>query len=312
MSKHKIFVFIAALVFVTLACSFGSEATQEPAPPDPGPQLTVTAQALELEQLKEQSTADAQAAQAQQTADAQAAIDAQNTAAAQEVEQEPQATEEPAEEPAAEETEEMQAAETEETDAAETDPEIAELERKMNEDLDFLLDQGVISEIGEEFTPFEDFKQEFAQLNYFTWWNTEFEPSSFVIRADVKWSSASDIANWPFSGCGWVFGESDDENFHLAYLSLDGYGFLKKWVNGNEEVVVKNYYGPLSTPEGEAELILAVQDQRAAFYVNGEEVYNTYDGNITPGTLSFSVHSGTNKGFGTRCEMTDIGLMVFE
>ena len=84
------------------------------------------------------------------------------------------APEEPApEEPAPEETEEMQAAETEETDTGETDPEIAELERKMNEDLEFLLEQGVISEIGDEFTPFEDFNKDFAQLNYFTWWNTD-------------------------------------------------------------------------------------------------------------------------------------------
>jgi hypothetical protein len=193
-----------------------------------------------------------------------------------------------------------------------TDVDMTELEQKMNTDLEFLYDQGVISEIKDEFTPFEDFNQEFAQLNYFTWWNSEFEPENFVIRADVKWSSASDIANWPFSGCGWVFGETDDKNFHSVYLSLDGYGFFKKWVNGNEEVLVKHYIGPVSTPDGEAEFILAVQDQRASFFVDGEEVFNTYDGNITPGKLSFSVHSGTNKGFGTRCEMTDIGLMVFD
>jgi hypothetical protein len=303
MTKRKLTYAAAVLVLITLACSFGSTATEEPAQPDPGPQFTMTAQALELEQLKAQSTADAEkAAQAQETANAQAAIDAQNTAAAAEVVQEPQATEEQV----VEETEETI------TEEPEADAEMTELEQKMNYDLEFLYDQGVISEIKDEFIPFEDFNQEFAQLNYFTWWNTEFEPENFVIRADVKWNSASDIANWPFSGCGWVFGEADDENFHLVYLSLDGYGFFKKWVNGNEEVLVKHYIGPVSTPEGEAELILAVQDQRASLFVDGEEVFNTYDGNITPGTLSFSVHSGTNKGFGTRCEMTDIGLMVFE
>ena len=37
--------------------------------------------------------------------------------------------------------------------------------------------------------------------------------------------------------------------------------------------VVKQYYGPVSTPEGEAELILAVQDQRASLFVNGNSSF---------------------------------------
>ena len=98
----------------------------------------------------------------------------------------------------------------------------------------------------------------------------------------------------------------------MAFLSMDGYGLLKKWVDGKEEVVVKQRYGNVDIPQGNAELLLSVQDDRAAFYVDGEEIYNIYDGNIDPGTLSFSVLSGTNKGFGTRCEWTNTGLMVFD
>ncbi len=60
MIKRKYYYAAAALVLITLACSFGSDATEEPAQPDLGAQLTMTSQALELEQLKAQSTADAE------------------------------------------------------------------------------------------------------------------------------------------------------------------------------------------------------------------------------------------------------------
>lgn len=332
MLKNKFFIALLVLMVVSLACQFQIGSDGSPEPPeettqvDAGPQLTGTAQALELEQLKAQATADAESAaqaqmEVQETADAQAEIDAQNTAAAEEAEE--QDTEEatvedtPAEEIATEETEAQGTEEPEEPEPAETEEtgdnaDMTEIEQKMNDDLQLLYDQGVISEIKDEFTPFVDFQQEIAKIQYITWWATDYSPENFVIRADVNWDSASDIANWPDSGCGWVFGEKDENNYHLAYFGLDGNGYLIKTVNGDMSLVTKHYYGPVSVPQGEAELILAVQDKKATLYVNGEEVYSTFDANIKPGTLSFTVLSGTNKGFGTRCKMTDIGLMVLD
>jgi hypothetical protein len=249
----------------------------------------MTSQAIELEQFR-----------AQATADAQAAIDEQ--------------TSEDTVEPETQEGSEVVSEEVVDPEVEEQEPVavMTEMDEIMNADLQLLIDQGVISEIKEEYVPFEDISREFAQINYFSWWNTEYAPTNFVIRSDVTWDSASDSANWPFSGCGWVFGERDSDNFHMAYLSLDGYGLLKKWVEGKEEVVVKHRYGNLDLPQGSTELLLSVQDDRAAFFINGEEMYNIYDGNIDPGKLSFTVLSGTNQGFGTRCEWKNTGLMIFD
>lgn len=289
MLHNKIVIGILVIALASLACQFGASTVEETDVPDLSPQLTMTSQAEEIEKLRAQASADAQTAMDEQT---------------------PESTSEP-EAQVGEESESEVSAEPESQEPVPA-VDMTEMDEIMNADLQFLIEKGVISGIKEEYVPFEDISREFAQINYFSWWPTDYEPSNFVIRSDVSWESASDTANWPFSGCGWVFGEKDKDNFHMAYLSMDGYGLLKKWVDGKEEVVVKQRYGNVDIPQGSAELLLSVQDDRAAFYVNGEEMYNIYDGNIDPGTLSFTVLSGTNKGFGTRCEWTNTGLMVFE
>ena len=289
MVNKRIIISILALMLASLACQFGASSVEETETPDIGPQLTMTSQSIELDQFRAQATADALAVRDEQT---------------------PEETVEPDIEEGGEvESEEMVEPVAEEQEFV---ADMTEMDEIMNADLQFLIDQGVISGIKEEYIPFEDISREFAQINYFSWWNTDYAPTNFVIRSDVNWQSASDSANWPFSGCGWVFGEKDSDNFHMAFLSLDGYGFLKKWVDGKEEVVVKQRYGNVDIPQGSAKLLLSVQNDRAAFYVNGEEMYNIYDGNIDPGKLSFTVLSGTNSGFGTRCEWSNTGLMIFD
>ncbi len=289
MVRNKIFIGILAITLASLACQFGASTVEETDIPDFSPQLTMTSQAGEIEKLRAQASADAQTANEEQTSESTS-------------------------EPEAQEGEESEGEVSVEPESQEAEPaaDMSEMDDIMNTDLQFLIDQGVISGIMEEYIPFEDISREFAQINYFSWWPTDYEPTNFVIRSDVSWESASDTANWPFSGCGWVFGEKDKDNFHMAFLSMDGYGLLKKWVDGKEEVVVKQRYEDVDIPNGSAELLLSVQNDRAAFFVNGEEMYNIYDGNIDPGTLSFTVLSGTNKGFGTRCEWTNTGLMIFE
>ena len=216
MVHKRIFIGIIAITLASLACQFGSNSVEETEAPDFGPQLTMTAQTIELEQLRAQASADAQTAMDAQTAE-----------------------EEP--EPEIQEDVEFESVDIVVPESEEQEPvgSMTEMDEIMNADLQFLIDQGVISSMQDEYIPFEDINREFAQINYFSWWNTEYAPTNFVMRSDVTWDSASDTANWPFSGCGWVFGEKDSDNFHMAFLSLDGYGLLKKWVDGKEEILVK-------------------------------------------------------------------------
>ena len=61
-------------------------------------------------------------------------------------------------------------------------------------------------------------------------------------------------------------------------------------------------------PEGEAEFVMAVQDQTITVYVNGVQAFSYTEPLYKPGVLTYSLVSGTNKGYGTRCKMTDVSL----
>jgi hypothetical protein len=175
-----------------------------------------------------------------------------------------------------------------------------------------LYDEGVTPTTEGEFIAFEDWTEAVADMNTVNWWATDYEPATFVIQASSAWESASDSANWFNSGCGFLFVQQDDTNFHLIYLGLDGVVYYNRWIDGEQEVFAQNRYGSVGVPDGSADVLLAVDGNELAYYVNGEEVINTSDSRLRPGRLSFTVMSGTNKGFGTRYTLTDIGLFIIE
>ena len=83
-----------------------------------------------------------------------------------------------ASEPEAQEGEEIESEVSAEPESQEPVPasDMTEMDEIMNADLQFLIDQGVISGIKEEYIPFEDIDHEFAQINYFSWWPTDYGP----------------------------------------------------------------------------------------------------------------------------------------
>ena len=65
-------------------------------------------------------------------------------------------------------------------------------------------------------------------------------------------------------------------------------------------------------PKGQAQILLAVEGDKIVFFVNNEHVLTRIDGRLDSGGLSYTLLSGTNKGFGTRCDMTNVGLWWLE
>jgi hypothetical protein len=158
----------------------------------------------------------------------------------------------------------------------------------------------------------KDFDQSWAQLGWFRWWHTGYTAENFVLSAEASWESASKTSDWDEAGCGIVFSENDHDNYHLAYLSLDGYGRLQRKAKGDWKILAKKQYGKLSVPDGNAKIMLVVDDKIIHFYVNDELVAKAYDNSLNEGTISLTLLSGTNKGFGTRCKMTNINLFILE
>ena len=157
-----------------------------------------------------------------------------------------------------------------------------------------------------------DYDQSWAQIGWGQYTSIEDPPSNFVIRTDANWSSASDTANWDQSGCGFVFHAKDTSNLFISYLGLDGSVYVQRLYNGENKLLGSVNYGKVDIPEGSAELMLMVNGDKIYFFVNGEEVYSGSDslltGALDSGDLAFILMSGTNKDFGTRCQMKNTDL----
>lgn len=163
-----------------------------------------------------------------------------------------------------------------------------------------------------------DFFREWAQINWYQWYATGKAPRDFVVRANAAWQSASNRANWFNSGCGFVFRETpregDDQalNHYLAYLGLDGVVYMARQTNGQYVELGKASYGRVGVPDGEAQIMLAVEGDQFHFFVNDQHVLTREDGLLDSGNLNYTLLSGTNRDFGTRCEMTQVGLWWLE
>ena len=184
--------------------------------------------------------------------------------------------------------------------------------------VDRLVNEGYLTRGGGTYESLLDFFREWAQINWYQWYDTGKAPTDFVVRADVAWQSASDKANWFNSGCGFVFREAPREgdeqvlNHYLAYLGLDGVVYMARQSNGQYAELGKANYGKVDVPQGQAQIMLAVEGEHFNFFVNDTHVLSMTDGALDNGGLSYTLLSGTNRDFGTRCEMTNVGLWWLE
>lgn len=181
----------------------------------------------------------------------------------------------------------------------------------MNEKLLRVMSDGILpSSLQTQFFHLKDFNESWAQIGWYQWWYTDHSAESFVLAADTAWESASDRANWYDSGCGVVFDLEDKQNHHLAYLGLDGVVYIARVSQGNWKTFANKRYGKVSIPKGEAQIILVVYDKKITYYVNDTRVVSVTDNALKGGRIALTLLSGTNAGFGTRCQMTNIGLWI--
>jgi hypothetical protein len=175
-----------------------------------------------------------------------------------------------------------------------------------------LKESGVIYQTEGGYVRLDDFDQSWAQIDWFRWWNTDYSPENFVISANAKWSSASDKSNWPGAGCGFVFAFVDKQNYRRAYLGLDGNVRLSRKVNNTWNTMARQKTDGVTIPNGDAKIMLVVFDKRISFYVNDVLIASALDTTQKPGVLAFTLASGTNKDYGTRCQMTNVNLWIIK
>ena len=172
-----------------------------------------------------------------------------------------------------------------------------------------LAESGLLTRTKGKIINLPDFEKEWAQINWYTFRRTGQSPADFIVRADASWESASDKANWWDSGCGFVFREKDVDNHYLAYLDMNGFAHLDRVRNGSGTHLGRsNISYPLEKPADSANIMLAAEGNNIYFFVDGYLMLFRQDMSFSEGDLSVTLLSGTNKDFGTRCQMTNIEL----
>ena len=166
----------------------------------------------------------------------------------------------------------------------------------------------IISTIDGRYYQIDDYDARWAQINWYQWEPTGFAPSNFVLRAEIAYDSASNSANWAYSGCGFVFRDTGNKNHYRVFYALDGYVYLTGLKGETWLSLGRGYYGRSVVPSGHFSLILVAEGDSFTIFIDGEKMHSKQDAIHSEGHLHYTLSSGTNKDYGTRCVMTEIEL----
>jgi hypothetical protein len=175
-------------------------------------------------------------------------------------------------------------------------------------------DAGYLKTTEGAFRKLDDFSIEWAQLGWYDWRPLVHTARDFFMSAHLKWSSAYRSAD--ISGCGFVFAIQPDGDQYAVFLDRSKVLFVQS----------DDYYYPIGTTRGtgqvkfdnpydhpvEADLTLIVEDAYAYVLVDSQVVgeYTLSQSKNLRGNLGLALLSGTNKDFGTRCEMTNLHAWI--
>ncbi|HMS00867.1 MAG TPA: hypothetical protein PKE62_16595 [Anaerolineales bacterium] len=172
---------------------------------------------------------------------------------------------------------------------------------------------GYLSSAEGNFKEYDDFREEWAQLGWYQRWHFSDQAQNFTLSAHLKWSSA--YRNADISGCGFVFAAQENGDHYAVFLDRTqvlmlyadlAAGFSRRVgvTSGTGRVKFDN---PADQPV-EADFTLIVNDGIAYVLIDDEMIgkYTLSQSKNLNGNLGLTLLSGTNKDFGTRCEMTDI------
>ena len=194
-------------------------------------------------------------------------------------------------------------------------PNLAATERidGFDKDTQSYFDKGYIKTQNGDYQDIDDFSYDWAQLGWYNWWPVGETVTDFYISAHFKWTSA--FRNADTSGCGFIFAIQDNGDHYavfldrkqILFLNADHTASYSKAVGKTRGSGRINFDNPADHPV-EADATLIVNGAYAYVLVNGEVVgeYTLSQSKILKGKVGLSVLSGTNKDYGTRCEMTNI------
>jgi hypothetical protein len=192
-------------------------------------------------------------------------------------------------------------------------PDLAATEHieQLNAEVQAYYEKGYLTRPDGTLAELEDFRHTWAYLGAYQPLVYIISVTDFFLSAHFEWDSA--LQNSDTAGCGFIFGRQPNNDHYVVFLdrskvdfriSSQGYSTRVTPLRGSGQV---RFDYPAA-----ADFTLIVNGATAYVLVNGEVVgeYMLEPTRLVRGDLGLTVLSGTNKGYGTRCEMTDLRLWI--
>ena len=186
-----------------------------------------------------------------------------------------------------------------------------------NEEAQSYFEKGYLETADGTTKEIKDFNYDWAQLGWYNWISLNESVSDFYISAHFKWSSA--YRNADTSGCGILFAVQDNGDHYAVFLDRSKILFLNadsatsysRSVGVTRGTSRVNFDNPADKPV-EADFTVIVKGAYAYVLLDGELMgeYTLSQSKILRGDIGLSILSGTNKDYGTRCEMTNVHLFI--
>ena len=194
-------------------------------------------------------------------------------------------------------------------------PNLAATERAeaLDAEVKAYFEKGYLATTDGSFRELDDFSYDWAQLGWYNWLPIQDEVSDFYLSAHFQWDSA--FKNSDISGCGFIFGLQPNDDHYAVFLDRQKIFFLitdnrvgfSKPVGPTRGTGIVKFDYP-----AEADFTLIVKDAYAYVLVDGNvsAEYTLAQSRSSKGGVGLTVLSGTNKDYGTRCEMTNLHLWL--
>jgi hypothetical protein len=184
---------------------------------------------------------------------------------------------------------------------------------RLLEQLDKFKEDGRIPATEGEYIRLEDFSESFAQLGYYQGYPTGIELENFVFIGHLSWETA--LATSDVSACGILFASQPDSSDYAVFLDKSRVYFSSSTATSYKELGKTSGTGRVNfTNPAEADFSLVVYENHAYVYVNDDFIgeYTLSADKPLRGGFGYGIISGTNRDYGTRCEITEAGVWSLE
>ena len=173
--------------------------------------------------------------------------------------------------------------------------------------------KGYIPSTEGAYSKLDDYSQSWAQINWFQWSVINRTVTNFVLNAHFRWSIAT--ATPEDSGCGFLFGLQSNKDYFAVFLDRSRIVFLQhRLALGKYAYEVGKTKGTgrvnIAGDPSEADFSLVINGHTGYVLINKDFIgqYSFAQDATMEGQLAYSMLSGTNKDYGTKCDVTNVQL----